>query len=86
MRMKGGWGSALVLASTLIVASACSRGGSDEPEAAAPEASQEAVAAPSDQTLQSMQMQLNNLQQQMIQLQQQVMQMQNASGAMAPAQ
>jgi len=83
--MKGGFGSALVLASTLIFMSACSRG-SDEPAAAAPEASQEAAAAPSDQTLQSMQMQLNNLQQQMIQLQQQVMQMQNTSGTAAPAQ
>ena len=76
---------ALVLASTMVILSACGGGSKEQPQttepaqAAAPagETAAPAASGTTEQMLQSMQTQINNLQTQVNNLQQQVLQLQS---------
>lgn len=71
---------ALVLASTMVILSACGGGSKEQPQTTEPaqatETAAPAASGTTEQMLQSMQTQINNLQAQVNNLQQQVLQLQ----------
>jgi TolA-binding protein len=65
---------ALVLASTMVILSACGGGSKEQPQTTEPA---QAASGTTEQMLQSMQTQINNLQTQVNNLQQQLLQLQS---------